>query len=90
MVSVQHMDMDAIRPMRESVPNSLKISRSRPVAAEEENIFTTVSGTSSPGNPIWSVSRPIWEAIISRNPDALKIPTAIISATIVGMIFTTI
>ena len=51
-VSVQHMEMEAISPRRESVPNSLNTSRSSPVAAEEENIFTTVRGTSSPGNPM--------------------------------------
>ena len=49
MVSVQDIEIDAISPSLESVPYSLKISRSNPVAAEEENIFTRVRGTNSAG-----------------------------------------
>ena len=70
--------MDAISPSRESVPYSLKISRSNPVAAEDENIFTIVSGTNSPGNPMYFVNFPIASDRKSRKPDALNIPTAVI------------
>ena len=49
--------MDAISPIRESVPYSLKMSKSSPVAAEEENIFTRVRGTREPGNPMYAVDR---------------------------------
>ena len=40
------MEIDAINPMYESVPNSLYISSNSPVAAEEENIITGVTATS--------------------------------------------
>ena len=86
MVSVQDIEIDAINPSLESVPYSLKISRSNPVAAEEENIFTRVRGTNSPGKPIYSVIFPIRRAKNSRNPDARRMPTATISPISVGMI----
>ena len=82
--------MEAIRPSRESVPYSLKMSKSRPVAAEEENIFTMVSGTSSPGNPIREVNMPSMDEIKSRNPEARRIPTATIRPIKVGIILMTV
>lgn len=90
MVSVQDILIDAINPSRESVPYSLKISRSKPVAAEEENIFTMVRGTNSPGNPRYFVNFPIISDRKSRKPEALNIPTAVISPIKVGMIFITV
>lgn len=90
MVSVHAMLMEAVNPINESVPCSLKVSSSSPVAAEEENIFTIVRGTSSPGNPIYLVKLPMIPARKSRNPDARRIPTAIMSPTNVGIILITV
>ena len=41
-------------------------------------------GTSSPGNPIKFVNFPMKEEITSRNPDARRIPVAVISPIRVG------
>lgn len=90
MVSVQDILIDAISPILESVPYSLKISSKSPVAADDENIFTIVSGTSSPGNLKNFVNLPMNSARKSRNPDALRIPTAVINPTSVGIIFMTV
>lgn len=90
MVSVQESEMEAIRPMRESVPYSLYKSRRRPVAAEEENIFTRVSGTSAPGKCTCSVNRPMISAQSSRKPLARRMPTAVIRPMRVGRIWTTV
>ena len=49
---------DAMIPILESGPNSLKISRRNPVAALAENRRTTASGTSCTGNPIPAKSLP--------------------------------
>ena len=68
----------------------LKISRRSPVAADEENIFTIVSGTSSPGKPILPVKFSSRPEMKSRNPEARSIPTAAISPISVGMIRTTV
>lgn len=62
------MDMEAISPSRESVPYSLKMSRRRPVAAEEEEHFYKVSGTSSPGKPMYAVKWPMIDDRKSRKP----------------------
>ena len=59
-------------------------------AAEDENIFTIVSGTNAPGNPICSVTFPIISDINSRKPDARKIPTAAINPINVGISRTTV
>ena len=59
-------------------------------AAEEEKIFTTVRGTSSDGYPIHSVKKPIFSAIQSRNPEALRMPTATIRPDRVGNISTAV
>ena len=79
-----------MRPRRESVPYSLKMSSKSPVAAEDENIFTMVSGTSSPGKPILAVKCPMIEEKKSRKPEARKIPTATIRPISVGMILMTV
>ena len=84
------MDMEAISPSRESLPYSLKMSRRRPVAAEEENIFTMVSGTSSPGKPMYAVKWPMIDDRKSRKPEARRIPTATMRPMRVGMIFMTV
>ncbi len=84
------MEIDAASPIKESVPYFLKRSRRRPVAAEEENILITERGTSSPGKWIYFVSDPISEENKSKKPDALNIPTAVISPIKVGMIFRTV
>ena len=72
------------------VPYSLKTSNRRPVAADDENIFTTVSGTSSPGKPMISEKFPTKSDKKSRKPEARKIPTATISPIRVGMILITV
>ncbi len=90
MVSVQAMLIDAMSPRMESVPYSLYVSSNRPVAADEENIFTMVRGTSSPGNPTYLEKLPIISARKSRKPEARRTPTATISPTRVGMIFMTV
>jgi hypothetical protein len=56
----------------------------------EEKDLTTVRGTSSPGNPMAAVNCPIQEEIISRNPEARRIPTDTISPMSVGMILRTV
>ena len=60
------------------------------VAAEEENIRTIDSGTNCAGKPIYEVILPILFARKSRKPDALKIPTATINPTSVGIILITV
>ena len=55
------------------------------MAAEEENIFTIVSGTSSPGKPMYEENCPIAEERKSRKPEARRIPTAAISPISVGI-----
>ena len=55
-------------------PMVLKISSTSPVAAEEENIFTNISGTSSEENPSLSATPPNSPPTNSRNPDARKRP----------------
>lgn len=57
----------------------MNISRSIPVAAEEENIFVMLMGTSADGNP---VRRLIGDTILQRKsiaPDERKMPTAVIN-----------
>ena len=49
MVSVQDPIKDTISPLLLSGPYSLKISKTSPVAAEEENIFTIAAGRSTEG-----------------------------------------
>jgi len=68
----------------------LNTSSKSPVAADDENIFTSVNGTSSPGNPIFPVNCCISPARKSRNPDALNTPTATIRPISVGIIFNTV
>lgn len=82
--------MDAINPSVESVPYCLNMSSNSPVAADEENNFTIVSGTSSSGNPMCSVTLPMDLDIKSSRPDARKIPTAVINPINVGMILITV
>ena len=82
--------MEAVSPRNESVPYSLYTSRRSPEAAEEENIFTIASGTSSPGNPIYAVNRPRRPARKSRNPEARRMPTAVIRPIKVGRIRITV
>ena len=78
--------MDAIFPNIESAPYSLYISKRRPVAAEDENILTTVTGISSGGKPSQPIPRPSSPEKHSRKPEARRIPTATISPISVGMI----
>lgn len=84
------MEIEAASPIKESVPYFLKRSRSNPVAADEENIFTRERGTSSPGKWIYLVNDPIKEERKSKNPDARKMPTAVIRPIKVGMILKTV
>ena len=76
--------------MYESVPYSLKMSSTSPVAAEEENILTIVSGTSCTGNPICTTNLLTTSAKKSKNPEALNTPTATISPINVGIILITV
>lgn len=90
MVSVQLIIMDALRPINESVPCVLNRSKSKPVAAEEENIFTMAAGINSVGKcsgPIIFFSSSDRK---SKNPDALNIPTAVIRPTRVGSMSMTV
>ena len=87
---MQDMAMEAVSPRKESVPYSLYRSSRSPEAAEEENIFTIASGTSSPGNPIYEVNFPRISERKSRNPEARRIPTAVIRPIRVGRIRITV
>ena len=77
---------DASIPMYESGPKLLYISKSSPTAAEDENIFTVISGTSSFGSFNSSAAGARTFPIISSPPEALNIPTAVISPIKVGSI----
>lgn len=77
-------------PRYESGPYLLKISSTIPVAAEEENIFTIVTGISSPGKPKGLVIFPSHFPKNSIKPDSLKTPTATISPINVGKTFATV
>ena len=90
MVSVQLIITEAIKPMRESVPYSLNKSKRSPVAAEDENIFTIARGTNSEGKPMYDVNFPKTLESKSKNPEALKIPTAVINPISVGIILITV
>ena len=76
--------------MYESGPYSLNISRTIPVAAEDENIFTIVTGINCPGNPMGSVNFPSTLPKSVIKPDSLKTPTATISPISVGITFITV
>lgn len=90
MVSVQAMEIEAARPRKESGPYFLKTSKSNPVAAEEENILTRERGTNLAGKWMYFVNGSIEAQRKSKNPEALKIPTAVISPINVGMILKTV
>ena len=53
---MQESIIEAVRPIYESGPKAENISVSRPVAADDENIFIIIRGTSSDGNLIISVT----------------------------------
>ena len=79
MVSVLLIIIDAAIPLKESGPKVLNMSRSIPVAAEEENIFVMLMGTSAEGNPVnWIIGDIILQTK-SIAPDERKIPTAVIN-----------
>ena len=87
---MQLIIMDVNIPVLESGPYSRKISRTSPVAAEEENILMNISGTTSLPSPHLSRLSPKSVPISDKKPDARSTPTATISPISVGMIFTTI
>ncbi len=60
------------------------------MAAEEENILTSISGTSSEENPSLSATPTNSPPTNSKKPEARKTPTATISPIKVGMICITV
>lgn len=68
----------------------MNISRLSPVAADELNSLTIISGTMLAGIPIFPHTPLKSPAIKSRNPEALNTPTATISPISVGAIETTV
>ena len=89
-VSVLLMSTDAISPREESVPYSLNMSSTSPVAAELDTRRTRTTGT------IWGGICKRAAGILSssprksRKPDALRTPTDTISPTRVGRIPATV
>ena len=82
--------MAAIRPVEDSVPCSLKMSRRRPVAALEEKRRIRVNGRISPGKPRWLVAFPRRSLRKVRKPEARRTPTAVIRPIRVGQIEATV
>ena len=68
----------------------MNISRLIPVAADELNSLTIISGTMLAGIPSFPHTPLKSPAIKSRNPEALNTPTATISPISVGAIETTV
>ena len=90
MVSVELMMREVRSPVRLSGPYSLKISRTSPVAAEEENILMSKRGMIGAGISAPENSRLHRLPTKSRKPEARRTPTAIISPIIVGAIEITV
>ena len=84
------MLMEAMVPMRESVPYSENKSRTRPVAAEEENIRTMERGTNGAGKPTSSAGLERRLERKSRNPLARRTPTPTIKPMRVGRMEATV
>ena len=78
--------MAAIKPVVDSVPYSLKISRSRLAAALDEKRRTSARGTISPGIPRGLRIFPRRSPIYFKRPEARRTPTAVISPIKVGQI----
>ena len=83
-VSVLLISREAISPRLESVPNSLKMSSTRPVAAELDTRRTRITGTIWGGR--WTRAAGAFNTSPrkSRKPEARSTPTDTISATSVG------
>ena len=82
--------IETIIPILESGPYSLKISRTKLTAADEENILTITTGITSTGMCKSFPAGASSSEKESNAPDARKIPIETSNAIIVGAISITI